>query len=260
MESRLYYLSRSWNPWHGCRKVSEGCRNCYMFNGDCKRGLDGSEVRRSKTQFDLPLKRDRSGSYAYRDCFIMTSLTSDFFIEEADEWRDEAWGIIRKRRDVPFIILTKRPERIMDCLPGDWDGGYSNVRLSVSVENQRTWDIRVPMLQSIPCRKRDVFLAPMIGRVDAEPLLSKGGIDCIYLGGEYGENSRPCDYDWVASVHDACVRHDVTFYWRNAGDTLIRDGFVTEFRSLREQGEYAENSGLNHIVDPIVKSVQSTLF
>ena len=20
-----------WNPWHGCRKCSEGCENCYMY-------------------------------------------------------------------------------------------------------------------------------------------------------------------------------------------------------------------------------------
>ena len=22
---------KSWNLWHGCRKYSEGCANCYMF-------------------------------------------------------------------------------------------------------------------------------------------------------------------------------------------------------------------------------------
>ena len=20
-----------WNPWHGCKKISEGCKNCYMY-------------------------------------------------------------------------------------------------------------------------------------------------------------------------------------------------------------------------------------
>lgn len=257
---KLYRQSISWNPWHGCRRVSEGCRNCYMFEGDSRRGLDGSEVRRSKTQFELPLKRDRNGRYACRDCFFMTSLTSDFFIEDADCWRDEAWDVIRKRRDVPFIILTKRPERIRECLPDDWNTGYPNVRLSVSVENQRTWDQRVPILQSIPSLKRDVFIAPMIGRVDAEGLLSEGGIDCIYLGGEYGPGSRPCEYDWVSSVRDSCVRHGVTFYWRNAGDVLVKDGFAMEFDSLREQSEYAERSGMDFIVDPVVRMTQTTLF
>lgn len=26
-----------WNPWHGCRKCSEGCRNCYMYYLDSLR-------------------------------------------------------------------------------------------------------------------------------------------------------------------------------------------------------------------------------
>ena len=109
--------SVSWNPWHGCHRVSDGCLNCYMFVGDKSRGVNDSDiVRRSKTQFDLPLRKDRKGKYLLRDRLILTSMTSDFFIEEADAWRDEAWSIIRKRKDCTFIILTKRPHRIPDCL------------------------------------------------------------------------------------------------------------------------------------------------
>ena len=31
-----------WNPWHGCKKKSEGCRHCYMFYLDKMRNADGS--------------------------------------------------------------------------------------------------------------------------------------------------------------------------------------------------------------------------
>ncbi|MFR1499226.1 MAG: DUF5131 family protein, partial [Monoglobus pectinilyticus] len=24
----------TWNPWHGCHKISAGCANCYMFRSD----------------------------------------------------------------------------------------------------------------------------------------------------------------------------------------------------------------------------------
>lgn len=27
-------MSVSWNPWHGCRKISEGCRHCYVYRQD----------------------------------------------------------------------------------------------------------------------------------------------------------------------------------------------------------------------------------
>ena len=50
-------------------------------------------------------------------------MTSDFFLEEADPWRPEAWDIMRLRSDVIFYLLTKRPERAARCLPEDWGNG-----------------------------------------------------------------------------------------------------------------------------------------
>ena len=251
--------SVSWNPWHGCHRVSDGCLNCYMFAGDKSRGIEGSDiVRRSRTQFDLPLRKDRKGKYLLHDRLILTSMTSDFFIEEADAWRDEAWSIIRKRKDCTFIILTKRPHRIPDCLPSDWGEGYPNVRLSVSVENQYTWDERIPLLCAVPARKYDVFMAPMIGPILTDDLLDQYPISCIYLGGEYGPNSRPCDYDWVLEVRESCIVHDVTFHWRNCGQVLIKGGQVFEDLSLEDQGRICCSAHLDHIVDDIMPKFKQT--
>lgn len=46
-------------------------------------------------------------------------MTSDFFLEEADKWRDEICNIIKIRSDVKFFLLTKRANRIESCLPSD---------------------------------------------------------------------------------------------------------------------------------------------
>ena len=35
-----------WNPWHGCRKYSPGCLNCYVYRRDAKYELDASAVRK----------------------------------------------------------------------------------------------------------------------------------------------------------------------------------------------------------------------
>ena len=36
-----------WNPWHGCAKISPGCRFCYVYRLDAKYGSDlGSDVVR----------------------------------------------------------------------------------------------------------------------------------------------------------------------------------------------------------------------
>ena len=255
----------SWNPWHGCRKVSRGCLNCYMFEGDRRRGVPGSDVvTKSKTQFDLPIQKDRNGRYKLNDMLLLTSMTSDFFIEEADEWRDDAWRMMSKRKDLTFEILTKRPHRIMDCLPDDWGDGYPNVRLSVSAEDQDAWDERVPILLSTPAVKRDVYIAPIIGPIDVGEMLSRGGIDAVYVGGEYcSKGARPCDFEWVRSIREECVRNDTTFIWRNTGTYLLKDGETFCIESISEQGKLAASVGIDYIVDPILPSkraVQSKLF
>ena len=108
-----------WNPWHGCHKVSEGCLHCYMYFLDSKRDIDTSRVFRTEN-FDLPLQRRRDGSFRIRPgSTIQVSLSTDFFVEEADAWRGEAWEIIKQRPDVFFQLLTKRPQRFATCQPRD---------------------------------------------------------------------------------------------------------------------------------------------
>ena len=51
-----------WNPWHGCRKISPGCANCYMYTLDKQRGKDGSVIYRTEN-FAYPLQKDRYGGY-----------------------------------------------------------------------------------------------------------------------------------------------------------------------------------------------------
>ena len=108
-----------WNPWHGCKKYSEGCKNCYVYRRDESIGKNPSIIEKNK-DFDLPLKKKRDGSYKIPDGeTVFTCMTSDFFIEEADIWRDEIWEIIKERSNVFFMIITKRIERFLECIPDD---------------------------------------------------------------------------------------------------------------------------------------------
>ena len=134
-----------WNPWHGCRRISEGCEHCYMYFLDGKRGIDTSLVTRT-SNFDLPLQKNRHGEFKLKPgMHIYVGLSTDFFVEEADEWRPEVWRMMRRRSDIAFRLLTKRAHRIRECLPADWGDGYKNVMLSVTCENQRRADERLPI-------------------------------------------------------------------------------------------------------------------
>lgn len=51
-----------WNPWHGCHKLSAGCRHCYVYRIDEKHGRDSSVVTKTRN-FGFPVRRTRTGTY-----------------------------------------------------------------------------------------------------------------------------------------------------------------------------------------------------
>lgn len=54
---------------------------------------------------------------------------ASMWIEDADEWRTEAWGMMQVRQDLRFLFITKRIDRLQQCLPSDWGNGYDNVTI-----------------------------------------------------------------------------------------------------------------------------------
>ncbi len=177
---------------------------------------------------------------------LYVGLSTDFFVEEADRWRDEVWRIIRYRSDIAFRILTKRAQRIRGCLPRDWGEGYANVMLSVTCENQRRADERLPILLDIPAKHKGFMAAPMIGPVDADSYLASGQIDEVLCGGENYDGARPCHYEWVKSLSEQCARHDVTFNFIETGTVFVKSGKTYHIRSKHIQSQQAYKSNLSH--------------
>lgn len=245
-----------WNPWHGCTPVSEGCDHCYMYYNDRRRHLDPTRIARSHTGFDYPLQRTRDGSFRVRPGeLIRVCMTSDFCLPEADRWRPAVWDAIRARPDVRFFILTKRAERLVHCLPPDWGGGWDNVMLNVTCENQRRADERLPRLLAIPAKHRGVMCAPLIGAVSLNQAvagcLDTGGIEQVICGGENYDGARPCRYEWVRSLYGECAHAQVTFAFIELGNTFVKDGRTYHVRSKRLQSQQAWKSGLQVRGEPI---------
>ena len=46
----------TWNLWHGCTRVSTGCKHCYMFRRDEEVGKDPTHVYKTKS-FDVPIEK-----------------------------------------------------------------------------------------------------------------------------------------------------------------------------------------------------------
>jgi len=254
-KSKIEWTDTTWNPWQGCHKVSPGCLNCYMFAEKKRYGQDPNVVVRSKPRtFNLPLRLREPR-------LVFTCSWSDFFIEEADEWRPEAWDIIAATPHLTYQILTKRIERVAGLLP--WGDGkpWDNVWILVSVEDQKRADERIPILLCTNAAVRGVSIEPMLGPIDVaryvwpvhqpwpspykspEEAVEAGAtlppkrrqalvsaactfIDWVIVGGESGPNARPMHPDWARSIRDQCVTAGVPFFFKQMGEWAQTDGPV----------------------------------
>lgn len=241
-----------WNPWHGCVKCSEGCQHCYMYFLDRVRDKNGADIYRTKTGFTYPIQKFRDGRDKIKSGeLIRVCMASDFFLEEADPWRDAAWEIMRQRPDVKFFLLTKRPQRVANCLPKNWGDGWDNVMFNVTCENQVRADERIPLLKELPFKHKGIMCAPLIGAVSMEKYLGDGVIEQVICGGENYDGARPCHFDWVKSLRSECVRHNITFCFIETGSVFIKDGKRYYMPKKLLQSEMAYKSGMNFAGKPI---------
>lgn len=188
-----------------------------MFRDQEKYGRDPSLIRRTSGKtFNAPL-------HLKTPHIIFTCSWSDFFLEEADAWREDVWDIIRRTPQHLYQVLTKRPERILECLPPDWGKGWPNVWLGVTVENQIMADRRLPLFMDVPAVLRWAVAEPLLGPLNLRSYLQQGddslhrsttGIGWVVAGAESGPGARPLDENWVRSLRDQCLGAMVPFCYK----------------------------------------------
>lgn len=229
-----------WNPWRGCHRYSEGCKYCYIHKGDGRRGVDTDDVVRTDG-FCAPVAKNRSGEYKIKPGqTVYLCFSTDFLLEDADEWRPECWRMMRQRPDLHFLFLTKRIERFMDCIPEDWGGGYDNVTVGCTVENQDRADFRLSVFNGLPIKHKNIICQPLIGRVDLSAYLDN--VELVVVGGESDKNARPLDFEWVLAIREQCMARGVHFEFRQCGTHFIRDGkkYTLAVRELCAQARKAD--------------------
>lgn len=271
--SVIEWTDSTWNPWRGCDKVSPGCAHCYMFRDQRRYGRDPEVVvRAADATFYAPLrkaswKRERDAAIAERGRhLVFTCSLSDWFHPAADEFRREAWEIIRATPQSTYQILTKRPERIAECLPEDWGRGYPNVWLGVTIENRRFVD-RAVTLGEIPVAVRFISAEPLLGPLipdeirvvsDADrpelsgtsyrwedgytgpglPFYNNDGnlaFHWLITGGESGPGHRHFDPVWAIDLRENCRTEGVAFlHKQNGGPRPDSNGRLLEGRTYDE--------------------------
>ncbi len=132
--------------------------------------------------------------------------------------------MMRERSDLNFLMITKRIDRLHIGLPEDWGGGYDNVTIACTVENQDRVDYRLPIYKKSPIKHKIIICEPLLERVDLKPYDIGSWVEHVTAGGESGKDTRACDFDWIMEIHDLCVENDISFWFKQTGTNFIKDG------------------------------------
>lgn len=234
-----------WNPWRGCFKISEACENCYVR----------PENTFEDAYYPLPYTDMKPGTV------ITVSLGSDFFLEEADKYRSKAWDTIRDHPNLIFLIITKRINRVAQCLPRDWGEGWENVIICVTTETQKRADERIPVLLELPIKHRWVTCSPMLEPIDLTSYINTGKIEHVETLGEKDYASanpaRPIKYEWVEDLQKQCKKYNIRFTLMYIGSNFIMpDGTVIKDRCMCYHSKLADSLDL-HYYKPLTFKLNS---
>ena len=255
MPTTIEWTTETWNPVLGCSVATAGCTNCYAMRmaarlaamgrtdyvGLTKRakGSTGPVIwsgvlrRATSSQRDMP-RRLRKPSLIF-----VNSMSDMFHPDMPDEWRDDAFRVIREVPRHRYQVLTKRPEvarryyrerPLLRNLPQVWIGA------SVERADVR-W--RIDELREVPAAVRFLSIEPLIGPVGP---LDLRGIHWVITGGESGAGARPMRPEWVREVRDQCIAAGVAFFHKQHG-TYASHPDVVERRLTVAEAQKADQNG-----------------
>lgn len=195
-KSPIEWTDDTWNPVSGCSKVSLGCIHCYAER--MAKRLAGRCGYPAENPFAVTLHPDRLGEplHKRKPRRIFVCSMSDLFHEDVpDEFIAHVLITIRQASRHTFLVLTKRPVRMLSIISRCADAGrlgwvthngkpslayggngiivgtsnrwpLPNLWLGVSVENQKQADLRIPHLLQTPAAVRFVSLEPLLSSID----------------------------------------------------------------------------------------------
>ena len=224
----ISWTDHTFNIAWGCQKVSPGCSMCYAETFSNRVGQNniwgaGSKRRTfGEKHWHEPAKWNKRAAAAERIDLVFCSSMCDVFEDHRTitQERTKLWELIRQTPHLHWQLLTKRADRIADCLPDDWGDGWPNVWLGVSVENEDyLW--RVAELRSVPALVRFVSYEPALG-----PLyrLKLQGMDQVIYGGESGPGYRPDQLAWAILMANTCQRTGTAFFYKQRSS--LRPGVI----------------------------------
>jgi len=209
--SKIEWTKQSWNPVTGCTKVSPGCKYCYAeIMTDRLQAMgspkyqNGFKVTLHESVLNEPLTRKKPTTY------FVNSMSDLFHEDIPDSFIDKVLDVAKRTKHT-YQILTKRAERLpvffKDRIVPD------NVWIGVSVEDRKYGLPRIDYLRQVN-GNRFLSIEPLLEDLGEFDL---SGIHWVIVGGESGNNSRPCKEEWVLSIRDQCLSNNIPFFFKQWG-------------------------------------------
>jgi protein gp37 len=222
----------------GCTPVSPGCNNCWSAAMAHRFPKPMRSVELTKNgkwtgrtvcypdRLALPLKIKKPTVFA---------VWNDLFHESVDfAFIREAFESFQRSEKHIFLILTKRPDRMMNFC-SSYSITLKNVWLGTTAEDQDHADWRIPALLKTPAAKRFLSLEPLLKHIDLSdyllkqqwgesnkiglrPIASipKGDIHWVICGCESGPRRRKTEWEWIELIQEQCQNAAVPFFLKQA--------------------------------------------
>jgi len=236
-QTKISWATKTWNPIHGCSRVSAGCDNCYAETLSRKYGFTTKPWTGEHAKENVQLKPHRLNEpYKLKEPsrIFVNSMSDLFHTVVPDTYIAQFFGVMCDLPQHVFQVLTKRPRRAAKY-PGPWT---ANIWMGTSVENRKSL-YRIDQIRDCKAQVKFLSIEPLLeslGKINLD------GIDWIIVGGESGKGYREMDHAWARDIRDQCVEAGVAFYFKQSsayrtetGTELIEaDGTKTTWQQYPE--------------------------
>ena len=234
----IAWCDSTFNPWRICTPIGPGCDGCYAAAMGHRFGLEYRQgvprIRTSESSWRKPLTWNKKAATIGKPWRVFCASLADVFDNETpQEWRNDLWRLIEATPHLSWLLVTKRIGNVARMVPSlDWLRFHDNVRVVITVVNQREAERDVPKVLALPCNN-GVSYEPALEHVDwrrwlrGKPLsgpvfapIRSRAIEWIIVGGESaqaGHPARPFKCDWAYSTIAQCKDAGVPVFIKQLG-------------------------------------------
>ncbi|MCO5082302.1 MAG: DUF5131 family protein [Rhizobiaceae bacterium] len=222
-ETSIEWTDATWNPVAGCTILTAGCTNCYAMRMAARleamgmekyRGLTRKSGGRAKWTGKIHLDRNSlsiPAAWSKPRRVFVNSMSDLFHSDVPPNFIADVWKVMAETPRHTYQILTKRPDRMVEIVPGL--PKLPNVWLGTSVEDGRVLH-RIDELRRVPAAIRFISFEPLIGSVAGANLKD---IHWAIVGGESGPKSRHMEPAWVDEIERMCRAAGTAFFFKQWG-------------------------------------------